>query len=85
MKEKHNKAPAKAIRQESDPAKMRDNIIRLFDSLPDDTRDIIAQFWLLTIQEQLPEWKKRGDAARKTNTRRPGGTDADPGGLAPAT
>ncbi len=82
---KPNKAPAVTPKQESNPQKMRDDIIRIFDSLPDDTRDIIAQFWMLTIQEQLPEWKKRGDAARKINNRRPGGTDADPGGLAPAT
>lgn len=32
--------------QTSDPAKMRQDIIRQFETLPDDTRDIIAQFYI---------------------------------------
>ena len=50
----------------SDPAKMRQDIIRQFETLPDDTRDIIAQFYIMALSEMLPKWQKIGDKARKT-------------------
>lgn len=52
--------------QTSDPAKMRQDIIRQFETLPDDTRDIIAQFYIMALSEMLPKWKKTGNKARKT-------------------
>ena len=58
-------------RKASNPKKMRDNILTAFEKLPDDTRDIMAHFWILTLQEALPRWQKIGEAARKTNS--PGG------------
>ena len=36
----------------SDPAKIRENIIQQFESLPTDTRDIIAQFYIMTLSEK---------------------------------
>ena len=77
--------PAEPFVQNSHPGKMRADIVRLFENMPADTRDIIAQFWVMTLKEQLPEWQAHGDAARKANARKPGGTNVDPGGLAPAT
>ena len=50
----------------SDPAKMQQDIIRQFETLPDDTRDIIAQFYIMALSEMLPKWKKTGNKARKT-------------------
>ncbi len=50
----------------SDPAKMRQDIIRQFETLPDDTRDIIAQFYIMALSEMLPKWQKTGNKARKT-------------------
>ena len=49
----------------SDPVKIRQNIIQQFESLPIDTRDIIAQFYIMTLSEKLPEWQKQGDKARR--------------------
>ena len=52
----------------SDPAKIRENIIKQFESLPTDTRDIIAQFYIMTLSEKLPEWQKQGDKARRVES-----------------
>jgi hypothetical protein len=52
----------------SDPAKIRENIIQQFESLPTDTRDIIAQFYIMTLSEKLPEWQKQGDKARRAES-----------------
>ena len=51
---------------ECDPAKMRPDILRQFETLPDDTRDIIAQFYIMALSEMLPKWQKTGNKARKT-------------------
>nr|DAJ51719.1 MAG TPA: hypothetical protein [Caudoviricetes sp.]DAZ42048.1 MAG TPA: hypothetical protein [Caudoviricetes sp.] len=45
---------------------MRQDIIRQFETLPDDTRDIIAQFYIMALSEMLPKWQKTGNKARKT-------------------
>ena len=62
---KSKQAPIKRT-QTSDPAKMRQDIIRQFETLPDDTRDIIAQFYIMALSEMLPKWQKAGNKARKT-------------------
>ena len=62
---KNKKAPIRRT-QTSDPAKMRQDIIRQFETLPDDTRDIIAQFYIMALSEMLPKWQKTGNKARKT-------------------
>lgn len=49
----------------SDPGKMRQDIIRQFESLPDDTRDIIAQFYIMALSEMLPKWQQTGNKARR--------------------
>ena len=45
--------------------KMRQDIIRQFESLPDDTRDIIAQFYVMTLLDMLPKWEQIGNKTRK--------------------
>lgn len=62
---KSKQAPIKRT-QTSDPAKMRQDIIRQFETLPDDTRDIIVQFYIMALSEMLPKWQKTGNKARKT-------------------
>lgn len=62
---KNKQAPIRRT-QTSDPAKMRQDIIRQFETLPDDTRDIIAQFYIMALSEMLPKWQKTGNKARKT-------------------
>lgn len=62
---KSKQAPIRRT-QTSDPAKMRQDIIRQFETLPDDTRDIIAQFYIMALSEMLPKWQKTGNKARKT-------------------
>ena len=52
--------------QTSDPAKMRQDIIRQFEGLPADTRDIIAQFYIMALSEKLPTWQRIGNIARRT-------------------
>lgn len=49
----------------SNVQKMRQDIIRQFESLPDDTRDIIAQFYVMALLEMLPKWKEIGNKTRK--------------------
>lgn len=82
---KKSNTPAEPFVQTSQPGKMRADIVGLFGKMPADTRDIIAQFWVLTLQEQLPEWKAQGDAARKANTSKLGGTYVDIDTLNPTT
>ena len=62
---KNKQAPIRRT-QTSDPAKMRQDIIRQFETLPDDTRDIIAQCYIMALSEMLPKWQKTGNKARKT-------------------
>lgn len=62
---KNKQAPIQRT-QTSDPTKMRQDIIRQFETLPDDTRDIIAQFYVMALFEMLPKWQKTGNKARKT-------------------
>lgn len=62
---KNKQAPIRRT-QTPDPAKMRQDIIRQFETLPDDTRDIIAQFYIMALSEMLPKWQKTGNKASKT-------------------